>query len=81
MVFCHNVDHWEKDVFHNLNLKMMKINSNVNFLKPYFLITRNKPSNINIPCKYENVILLSISGVFVLIVSEMINIHNASKSQ
>ena len=45
---------WEKTVFHNLNLKMMKINNKVNFLKSYFLITRKKPPNINIPYKYAN---------------------------
>ena len=38
-----------KCVFHNMNLKIMKIDIKVNFLKPYFLITRIKPLNPNIP--------------------------------
>ena len=41
---------WAKGVFHNLKLKTMKINNKVNFLKPYFFLTRNTPPNINIPC-------------------------------
>ena len=36
-----------KDVFHKSNLQMMKIDSKYNFLKPYFLITKNKaPASI-----------------------------------
>ena len=38
----------KKSVFHNLNLKMMKINKIESFLRPDFLTTRNKPPNINI---------------------------------
>ena len=44
----------EKCVFHNLNLQIMKINNEVNFLQPYFLITRNRPPNTNIPYKYTD---------------------------
>ena len=54
MVSFHNFDHLRKSVFHNLNLKIMKIIDKVNFLKSYFLITRNKHANINISYKYAN---------------------------
>ena len=57
MVSFHNFDHSRKrgnDVFHKLNLKIMKINDKVNFLEPFFLTTRNKPPNTNIPYKYAD---------------------------
>ena len=54
MVSFHNFDHLRKIVFHNLNLKMMEINNKVHFLKSYFLIMRNKSTNINIPYRYAN---------------------------
>ena len=55
----------------------MKIDNKITFLEPYFLITRNKAPNINI-CKL-NVNLLLIFSVFVLIISELRNIHKNNK--
>ena len=55
----------------------MKIDNKITFIEPYFLITRNKAHNINI-CKL-NVNLLLIFSVFVLIISEITNIHKNNK--
>ena len=61
---------------------MMKISNKVNFLKPCFLITRNKLPNINITFKYAdwNVNLLLIFIVFMLVIYEIINNHKSKKN-
>ena len=45
---------WRKCAFPNLNLKIRRIDIKINFLKTYFLITRNEPPNTNKPYKYTD---------------------------
>ena len=46
--------HLRKSEFPDMNLKIMKINNEVNLLNCYFLMIRNKTPNINMSYNYAD---------------------------